>query len=271
VEIARSTGLPFAVVGGWSPFYLNNPTGLHPGSKDVDLLFSEAVEAKGLEKVVGQFLARGYLPSAKHDFQLLRIAGEENRRFVFNVDLLHPKESTVPRGESLFVDHLELPMPESEFIRQHHFVRSIALPSSQFIFDFNRIAQKSIRCRFVDGQEAEVTVPLADEAAILVTKSESMRGNKRPRDPLDIYVAIACCRDRNETISFFRDVLRTQRPEIYNTLFQIAVNVLGEKGIADRIAAPALKKSEIHQPVEMILDFLREAGIDIDNAAREVE
>ena len=139
---------------------------------------------------------------------------------MFNVDLLHPKESTMPRGESLFVDHLELPMPESEFIRQHHFVRSIALPSAQFIFDFDRIAQKSIRCRFVDGQEAEVTVPLADEAAILVTKSESMRGNKRPRDPLDIYLAIAFCRDRSETASFFRNVLKKERPEIYNTVLE---------------------------------------------------
>lgn len=59
VQIARSTGLPFAVVGGWSPFYLNNPAGLHPGSKDVDLLSAEAVEVKGLEEVVRRFLAHG--------------------------------------------------------------------------------------------------------------------------------------------------------------------------------------------------------------------
>jgi hypothetical protein len=98
VEIVRSMGLPFAVVGGWSPFYLNNPTGLHPGSKDVDLLFSEAVEVKGLAKVVEHFLGRGYLPSAKHDFQLLRIVGGGKGQFVFNVDFLHPKESTVPLG-----------------------------------------------------------------------------------------------------------------------------------------------------------------------------
>ncbi len=271
VEIAQSTGLPFAVVGGWSPFYLNNPAGLHPGSKDVDLLFSEAVEVKGLAKVVERFLARGYLPSAKHDFQLLRVVDGGNGRFVFNVDFLHPKESTVPPGESLFVDHLELPFPESEFIKEQHFVRSIALPSSQFIFDFKRIAQKSVRCRFVDGREAEVTVPLADEAAILVTKSESMRGSKRPRDPLDVYLAIAYCRDRSETTSFFGKILKTARPEIYNTLFQIAMNVLGDEEFAHRVPLPVQNKTAIREPIETILDFLKEAGIDIDNAAREAQ
>src|SRR6266566_9971104 len=79
----------FAVIGGWSPFFLNGSPIPHPGSRDVDLLFREGRTEHSLSTVVETLLEAGYLHSAKHEFQLLRLLDVAGTTFVFNVDLLH--------------------------------------------------------------------------------------------------------------------------------------------------------------------------------------
>ena len=92
-QIADTTGLSYAVCGGWSPFLRNSNPIHHPGTKDVDLLFSDGIKVDALHDVVKSFLKAGYLPSAKHEFQILRIFQVNNCELAFNIDLLHPSES----------------------------------------------------------------------------------------------------------------------------------------------------------------------------------
>jgi hypothetical protein len=272
VEIATACNHRFAVVGGWSPFFLNNAAGLHPGSRDVDLLFDAATKPKSLESVVKAFLQRGYLLSAKHDFQLLRLATVRSQQLVFNVDLLHPFEANTDFASEMFVKQIELPIPDSKFIKNYRYVKSVMLPDSQFIFDYNRIARVSVNATTPSGAIVSCQTPVADEAAILVTKSKSMSLPKRPRDTFDLFLATAFCRDREETVSFFRETLQHQRVEVYSTLFQIAVNLYLDDKSSAKISEFSLRKELIPQDCTgKILNFLMDAGINLNEAQQEAE
>lgn len=202
--IANKCGKQFAVCGGWSPVLRNSTRISHPGTRDVDLLFSEGVEKAALKDVVSAFLDNGYLVSAKHEFQVLRVLPVGNREFVFNVDLLHPMEGDAK--EELFVDHLLLPIPSDDFKSTFVFVKSIALPNAGFIFD-GFVAKESVDFVMPDGSNKTQEVPIIDEVALLVTKSKSCLMQKRPRDIFDIYLALSNPRNPVE----FRNQLKRLR------------------------------------------------------------
>lgn len=200
-SIATKCGKEFAVVGGWSPVLRNTTEVSHPGTRDVDLLFSEGATPDSLKDVVTAFLDSGYLLSAKHEFQVLRTLPVGGRRFVFNVDLLHPHEGEV-RGE-MCVDQLSFPIPHEDYKSTYVFTKSIALPNAGFVFD-GFVAQESIGFIMPDGTTANHVVPLIDEVGLLATKSKSCMVQKRPRDIFDIYLAISNPRN----VEGFRDNLR---------------------------------------------------------------
>ncbi len=58
--IASKCGKKFAVCGGWSPFLRNADRFGHPGTRDVDLLFSDGADKENLKEVVSAFLQHGY-------------------------------------------------------------------------------------------------------------------------------------------------------------------------------------------------------------------
>src|SRR4051794_10986144 len=94
VDLVKSTRLEFAVVGGWSPFFLNGDRQIsHPGSRDVDLLFRGGAERGALAPVFDALENAGYFHSAKHEFQMLRVLEINGEKFVFNVDLLHAEQA----------------------------------------------------------------------------------------------------------------------------------------------------------------------------------
>jgi len=136
VSLASRAGEQFAVIGGWSPFLLNSAPIKHPGTADVDLLFSEGVTPGRLRMVYELFLAEGYYPSAKHPFQLLQVIQVGSEKLAFNIDFLHPNE----QGQrDLFADHIELPVPLTPFIRRQLKMKSIAVPASKFIFKYQQL------------------------------------------------------------------------------------------------------------------------------------
>ncbi len=104
VDIVASLSIQYVVVGGWAPYLRNSSPIAHPGTYDVDVLFLKGRTPGYLADVVKAFICGGYLPSAKHRFQLLRELRVGATSLVFNVDLLHPSESEHPSVE--FVDHL---------------------------------------------------------------------------------------------------------------------------------------------------------------------
>lgn len=259
ITTVESTGLEYAIVGGWSPYLRNNPThtGLtHPGTKDVDVLFLEGCEKSGLEDAVRKFLDRGYMVSAKHDFQLFRSLRVGDHELVFNVDFLHPLEGKA--NSELFVDHFDLGIPESKFYKEvkNKKAKSIALEYSKYIFN-GFVKPFSITTILPDGNDKAVIVPLIDESGLILSKAKSISAPKRHRDAFDIYLAMrqpniektikklitACQQTKdlrivieallayvtNQHESFDRNVLRfTNGAELPHKASEYACDVLGK-------------------------------------------
>jgi hypothetical protein len=191
-SIATKCGNEFAVVGGWSPVLRNTAKVSHPGTRDVDLLFSKGATPDSLKNSVSAFLDSGYLLSAKHEFQLLRTLPVGGRSFVFNVDLLHPNEGAI-KGE-MCVDQLSFPIPQEDYKSTYVVAKSIPLPNAGFVFD-GFVAEESIDFNMPDGTKARHVVSVINEVALLATKSKSCMLQNRPRDIFDIYLAILSSRD----------------------------------------------------------------------------
>jgi len=217
VTIVRGANLPFAVVGGWAP-YLRNATPIaHPGTKDVDLLFEKGAQSGALQDVVRRFISNGYIPSAKHEFQILRELNVSGSAFMFNVDLLHPEEES--KNPDLFVDHLQLPVPSREYCSDRYFVKSIMIPKASFIFD-GHFSHSQVQCELPSGRTCTVEVPLISETAVIITKAGSCKSPKRQRDAFDIFVTIAQSVDYHSLVNSFLCLKRDNR-DVYNTVYAI--------------------------------------------------
>ena len=104
------TGLEYVVVGGWSPFLRNKTSYSHPGTKDVDILFNDGDVVGKIDKAVESLLSKGFVISAKHDFQLFKKLHVQGKDVIYHVDLLHPQESS--NSPELMVDHFDLGLSE---------------------------------------------------------------------------------------------------------------------------------------------------------------
>jgi len=211
VEILEPLGHKYVVVGGWSPYLLNNGPIPHPGTRDVDILFAEGASPGALRSVIKVLIDHGFLPSAKHQFQLLRVLRVADFDLVFNVDLLHPLERF--REDSsikpdMFVDHIELAVPLSKYLADNYKGMSIATPNSGFILEDSQFVRTPLDFDLPDGRSSRIDVPIMNEVGLIVTKSQSISSPKRPRDAFDIYVAISQCRDYDALVSAFRELKR---------------------------------------------------------------
>lgn len=199
MQIMATSGEVFAVVGGWSPLLLNGGPIPHPGTRDVDLLFDRGAEEQALREVIQAFLSAGYLPSAKHPFQVLRPLRVGSAILLFNVDLLHPSETLEPSINSdLFADHMQLEAPLSADTMERYAMKSIALPQAGFVFDDHRITTVPVPVILPSGEARTVDVPVIDELALLITKSNSAQRTKRERDSFDLFVAVTQARNREQ-------------------------------------------------------------------------
>lgn len=200
VDITARLGIPFVVVGGWSPLLLNGGGAIrHPGTRDVDLLFRDGGEPGTLRRVFEELRQAGYRPSAKHEFQLLRVLRVEDEDFLFNVDLLHAREGR--DSPELFADHMSLPIRLTDFSEEQFIAKSIVLPVSRFLFEqAGHVVQSELRADLPDGSAVTARIPLMDEAGTLVTKARSMESPKRPRDGFDIMLAVVQARNRAELV-----------------------------------------------------------------------
>jgi len=184
-EILNELKARYMIVGGWTPFLRNKSKLIHPGTKDVDVLFEDGYISGNLGNIIATFLNRGFLPSAKHDFQLLKEIKVGGRTLVYNVDLLHPSESQ--ENPHLFVDHLNLQLPESAFELQSRFVRSIVLGDCEILFD-GLSEPFSFDYQDASGSGRRVTIPLMDFVGLLASKTKSIANLKRQRDAFDVYL-----------------------------------------------------------------------------------
>ena len=115
VLTVEKLGLEYVIIGGWCPYLRNRCSDIiHPGTKDVDILFKDGDIEHSLKPVVESFLNKGYILSAKHKFQLLRIYEIDGHNLVYNIDILHPSETK--DAPEMFVDHFEFDFCENEAI-----------------------------------------------------------------------------------------------------------------------------------------------------------
>jgi hypothetical protein len=264
VECVTGIGEPFVVVGGWSPVLLNSHRIPHPGTIDVDLLFREGATENALQGVVEALLADGFLPSAKHRFQLLKVLNVGEHRLVYHVDLLHPTEriSEKPAEAELFVDHIELKIPVELLSHESLRAKSIAAPHSGFIFPEKRFVEERVSVVDVDGVEYATRVPVIDEVALVVSKSLSAATPKRPRDSFDIYLAVAHARDP-DALHEGGAMLKEKAPEAFFSMarlwsilddgsFDRRVHGYMPTGAADNIEA-AVREGRYSTPVREYL------------------
>jgi len=181
------TNLKYLIVGGWVPYLRNSTRYDHPGTKDVDILFSDGnIEGK-IGRAVGAFLDQGFLVSAKHDFQMFKVFNVAGKEVVYHIDLLHPAETK--EKPELMVDHFDLGLTENDMTGGKKIQKSIALPSSKFLFngfsdnyDFEHITS--------EGHREKITIPLIDWAGLIFSKCKSAQVEKRQRDSYDIFLAL---------------------------------------------------------------------------------
>jgi hypothetical protein len=256
---------PYIVVGGWSPFLRNCRPLPHPGTRDVDVLFKAGAEKGALKVVVDHFLAAGFLVSAKHPFQLLRVLRVRGTEFVFNVDLLHPGESAVK--PEMFVDHLELPVPLSKYRDDSFTIKSIVIPGAEFLFD-GHFETYDLKVAMPAGASQMVPVPLMTEIGVLTTKADSSSAQKRPRDSLDIFLAIEQARDYGRLVEGLRTLKAVNRPA-FNTLYGIRA-AMDDAKFCERVSSQLEQIGKLvatgtpsSNQVRMRMDaFFSEVGLD---------
>lgn len=178
----------YLIVGGWTPYLrCNHPVLTHPGTKDVDVLLSDPPEL--LEKVVIRLEEAGYVHSAKHDFQMLRVLQVGQRELVFNVDLLHP--AIADRKPELFQDIMDLNISESYDPNSRVVKRSILFPSSAIMFQEKLYGDVPLTATLPSSGVSTRQIPLLDEVGCIISKCDSVRSKKRWRDAYDIYLILA--------------------------------------------------------------------------------
>lgn len=177
-ELLKFEKLEYIIIGGWCPFLRNRQGIVHPGTLDVDILFREGYQSEALKNIIEAFIKVGFIPSAKHKFQLLKKQKIQDQDFIFNIDLLHPKMTEYDENKGLFVDHLDLDVP----LQGEKTVKmmSIVLPNSALLFDDELFDKYKL-----DDFEFN----LVDFTGMFLTKMESCQKQKRERDSFDIYLA----------------------------------------------------------------------------------
>jgi hypothetical protein len=207
VRILSALKQPFIVIGGWSPVLLASGQIRHPGTRDVDVLFNGGNGRLELELVFRTFLDNGYLTSAKHPFQVIRILRVQDVPMAFNVDFLHPAAGNDGGPvDEMFVDQLDIGVPISQFVNDTYLMKSIVTPDIRFVFEDSRWVDAPFRCTLPDGTDGSGRVPVIDELGLIVSKAKTVENPKRERDAFDIALSIAQARDGAELRRLARDM-----------------------------------------------------------------
>lgn len=191
--VLQTANVEFVVVGGWSPVLLadGHECLRHPGTQDVDVLLNDEGPI-AIQRGVQALLDLGFLPSAKHPFQLLKRLNVVGGPLVFNVDLLSPREilkASDPVAD-MFTDILDLKIPERAGSLETRFARSIAFEASGTVLERNMFERTLVSGVDLDGTSASYGVPLLGLAGFVISKCQSVRSVKRPRDAFDLYYVL---------------------------------------------------------------------------------
>lgn len=187
-DVLVSKKVRFVIVGGWSPYLRGGKSGLqHPGTRDVDVLFDDE-DRDVIEDAIKTMLSDGFHASAKHEFQLLRPLQVGDRKFVFNVDFMHPSEQRL--HPELMADIFDLGVPDSSDPSGRRWIKSIVFQSARIVFDQGLYSYVDREGVDTDGSKKTTTIPLLNEAGLVLSKLNSVKQAKRPRDSFDIFYVL---------------------------------------------------------------------------------
>lgn len=167
----------YIVIGGWCP-YLNRGDFFHPGTIDVDILFMHANENGYLKRYIECMMEKDYFTSAKHLFQLLTIKEIKDKKFCFNIDLLHTEPTIEESG--LFVDHLDLNVLMTKAEQRKIKILSIVQKEAEILFTESMFTRHTI--------DDDLDIKIVDFTGMFITKAISCQKVKRDRDSYDIYL-----------------------------------------------------------------------------------
>jgi hypothetical protein len=186
-QVLDRASVQYVVAGGWVPYLRGADNSFfHPGTNDVDLLFND--DPAPIKSALELLLQTGYVPSAKHPFQLLKPLTVDGQDFVFNVDLMHPAETD--RDQDMFHDIIDLGVKDDYDSHITHVIKSISLPSARIIFDHTLWSRFPIEAILPDGHKAKIDIPLMDETGSVLSKCVSISVKKRPRDAFDVFFVL---------------------------------------------------------------------------------
>lgn len=255
--ILNGLGVKYIVVGGWSPYLFNAQPIAHPGTQDVDILFDKGYDKNSLEHIIRELLKHDFILSAKHNFQLFKVMEIAGKKFIYNLDLLHPLETQIP--DEIYVEHIDLGVPASHYYDTTFKIKSIALPSSQVLFRMGLFDQYHLEQPTASGDVKRETIPLMSELGTLITKSQSVLVPKRYRDALDIYLAIRQNRDYKSMIDQIQE-LQSKYRSSYNTLYGI------RQAFEERVFHANLHRFGVRQSIAQINEFFhgffKDSGLD---------
>ncbi len=227
----------YVIAGGWVPYLRSvHPRFQHQGTKDVDVLLDDDREL--LKPAVHALLNAGYLLSAKHSFQLLRILnvrdidGGQVHELAFNVDLMHPAKAR--QTPEMFADIMEININQAYDPGKVH-VQSIVFPSSKIIFDERMWEEVELAATSPAGESNTSNVPLLTPAAFILSKCDSVRNKKRERDAFDIYFVLTGQRGE-ETIRALRSFAE-QFPQVDRQLGLLHAFLRERAGVFDENVA----------------------------------
>jgi hypothetical protein len=217
----------YIIIGGWQPFLKHNGEIVHPGTKDIDILFNGADKENILKEVIELLLGNGYLLSAKHNFQLIKIYNVNGNDMAFNVDLLHPVHGKVKEEDDLFVKQLVLDIPVEKYRSTHFMVMSIVQPQTKYLFDLEMYNEFPLAYCDNLGNGSLSKFNLMNDLGCLLTKSQSCKVRKRMRDSFDIYLTIRQNENYTELINNTK-CLKKRNNSTYNSLY--GIKEIYEKG-----------------------------------------
>jgi len=185
----RNNEVEFIIVGGWSPFLRKGAKNLHhPGTRDVDVLFKDE-DLTGMRRAMKNMLSAGFKASAKHEFQMLISISVDTREFIFNVDFMHPSEQC--KNPELLSDIFDLGVPDSSDPTGRRWIKSIVFQPAKLVFQHELFSTFEHCGLDVYGESLSEKIPLLSEAGLVLSKLNSVKLVKRPRDAFDIYYVLA--------------------------------------------------------------------------------
>lgn len=163
---------------------------------------------------------------------------------VFNIDLMHPAEND--DAES-FHDLFRLSLRDTDGPQGPSYVKSVPFKASGIVADGQHLSWLPVTAVLPNGETATHSIPLLNNAMLVLSKCESCTKAKRSRDAFDIYFTLTepGAADTIKTLA----ALVASNEEAKEEIFILKEALQKPKSFADfnkNVAKHAFDQSNVH-------------------------